>query len=100
MVGKGGVLIAGSNAFASRMLKPGFVDAVVACGDALSVLGLDPVKELRTVLNKENAKLMNMIGTLAAKLKACSDEGAAHQLLVSLRNKKRKHEAMIAMIDA
>ena len=99
-VGKGGVKIAGSDAFASRMLKPGFVDSVVACGKALSDLGLNPVKELQAVLHKENAKLMNKIGTLAAKLKECSDKDAVRTLLDSLRRNRQKRKAMLIMIAA
>ena len=83
-LGKGGAHLAGTDAFASRMLKPGFVDAVVACGARLPDLGLDPVKELMPVLTKNAAKLMDKIDQLRARLEGCADGGEAKALLKSL----------------
>ena len=99
-LGKGGAHLAGTNAFASRMLKPGFVAAVVACGARLLDLGLDPVEELRPVLTKNAAKLMDKIGQLRARLEGCEDEGEAKALLKSLRDIPTMRDAWLQIIAA
>ena len=99
-LGKGGAHLAGTNAFASRMLKPGFVAAVVACGARLLDLGLDPVEELMPVLTKNAAKLMDKIGQLRARLEGCEDEGEAKALLKSLRDIPTMRDAWLQIIAA
>ena len=99
-LGKGGAHLAGTNAFASRMLKPGFVAAVVACGARLLDLGLDPVEELMPVLTKNAAKLMDKIGQLRARLEWCEDEGEAKALLKSLRDIPTMRDAWLQIIAA
>ena len=99
-LGKGGAHLAGTNAFASCMLKPGFVDAVVACGARLPDLGLDPVKELMPVLTKNAAKLMDKIDQLRARLEGCEDGGGAKALLKSLRDIPTMRDAWLQIIAA
>ena len=99
-LGKGGAHLAGTNAFASRMLKPGFVAAVVACGARLLDLGLDPVEELMPVLTKNAAKLMDKIGQLRARLERCEDGREAKALLTSLRDIRTRRDAWLQIIAA
>ncbi len=82
------------------MLKPGFVDAVVACGARLPDLGLDPVQELMPVLTKNAAKLMDKIDQLRARLEGCADGGEAKALLKSLRDIPTMRDAWLQIIAA
>ena len=93
-------IVSCNDAFASRMHRPGFVDAVVRCADRLGAVGVDVPTEMRKVLHKSNSRLMDKLDKLHARIMAIDDGRRMGTFLATLYENSSTRKALKQTIDA